>query len=47
MGGVGKMITFDYGVGGWIKQHDYVIIGKTRLRRLSVSKTEQKMVEFG
>ena len=27
MGGVGKMITFDYG-GVWVRQHDYIIISK-------------------
>ena len=32
--------------GGWIKQHDYVIIGKTRLKRLSVSKTAQKWLNL-
>ena len=30
MGGVGEMITFDYG-GGWVWQHDYVIMGEAKL----------------
>ena len=30
VGGVREMILFDYG-GGWVWQHDYVIMGEAKL----------------
>ena len=31
VGGFGQMIMFDYGLGGWVWQDDYVIIAKKKM----------------